>query len=354
VLAEATMLSRQQAIAGRPISFAYVGGGTPSALSERRIDRFLGGLREALPWDDALEVTFECAPRTVTPAKLQVLRDHGVTRISMGVQAMDDEVLQSNGRIHRVADVMRAWEAITAADFPVANLDLIVGLVGETDVSFFASLDRLIALDPESVTIYQLEIPLNTPLYKAMKAGTLEGKPSGWDTKRTRLAAAFKRLESAGYHVRSAYTAVRDARRHRFVYQDAQYAGADLLGLGASAFAHVSGVQHQNQAVLRKYIDAVAAGQLPLWRGHRMSADEAAVREMVLQWKLGRVDRRGFIKRHGVDPVARFAGALGPLCEAGLARVEPEAIVLTLEGLVHADRVLPGFYRPEHCGIRYS
>jgi oxygen-independent coproporphyrinogen-3 oxidase len=209
-------------------------------------------------------------------------------------------------------------------------------------------------MDAESMTIYQLEIPLNTPLYRALQDGTIDGSPASWDTKRSRLAAAFKRLESAGYHVRSAYTAVKDPRRHAFIYQDAQYAGADLLGLGASSFSHFGGVQHQNRAALREYLAALETETLPLWRGHRMSADEAVVREMVLQWKLGRVDRRGFLERHGVDPVERFAQVLTPLCRAGLARVEADAIVLTLEGLVQADRVLPSFYLPEHRGIRYS
>lgn len=354
LLAEARILGAEPAVAGRGLTFAYVGGGTPSALSDRRIDRLLGGLREALPWDRAREITFECAPRTVTPDKLRVLRAHGVTRLSMGVQAMDDEVLQRNGRIHRVADIEKAWEAIASAGFPVVNLDLIVGLVGQSAESFFSSLDRVIEMDPESVTIYQLEIPLNTPLYRALREGTLDGSPAAWSTKRSRLATAFKRLESAGYHIRSAYTAVKDPRRHGFVYQDAQYTGADLLGLGASAFSCFDGVQHQNRAGLPEYLAALEAGGLPLWRGHRMSAEERAVREMVLQWKLGRVDRRGFRKRHGIDPADRFAEALRPLCEAGLARIEPDAIVLTLEGLVQADRVLPSFYLPGHRGIRYS
>lgn len=354
LLAEARILAAEPGVADRGLTFAYIGGGTPSALSERRIDHLLRGLREALPWERAREVTFECAPRTVTPDKLRVLREHGVTRVSMGVQAMDDEVLRRNGRIHRVADIERAWEAVAAAGFPVVNLDLIVGLVGQSAESFFESLDRVIEMDPESITVYQLEIPLNTPLYKAMQEGTLDGSPAEWSTKRSRLATAFKRLESAGYHVRSAYTAVKDPRRHGFVYQDAQYTGADLLGLGASAFSCFGGVQHQNRAALPRYLAALEAGGLPLWRGHEMSAEERAIREMVLQWKLGRVDRRGFRRRHGVDPAEHFSEALRPLCAAGLARIEPDAIVLTLEGLVQADRVLPSFYLPHHRGIRYS
>ncbi|MFW6198330.1 MAG: coproporphyrinogen-III oxidase family protein [Acidobacteriota bacterium] len=354
VAREAGALGTAPAIADRPVSFAYVGGGTPSILSAARIDRLMGSLRRAFRWEEPREVTFECAPRTVTPEKLRALRHAGVTRVSMGVQQMDDEILRRNGRIHRVADVERAWEMIAAVGFPVVNLDLIVGMVDETDDTFLSSVERLIDMDPESITVYQLEIPLNTPLYRAMQEGTLEGSPASWDVKRARLDAAFCRLEEAGYSVRSAYTVVKDPEAHRFVYQDEQYADADLVGIGTSSFSSLGTVQHQNRAALSAYLAAMDEADLPLWRGRRLSAEERAVREMVLQWKLGRVDRATFRRRHAVDPAARFAEPLEKLVAAGMAEIDEDAIRLTRRGLLNADRVLPAFYLPEHRGIRYS
>jgi len=354
VAAEAARVGVAPAVAGRGAAFVYFGGGTPSILSPQRLERLLSEIRAAVPWDGAREVTFECAPRTVTREKLRVLRAHGVTRISMGVQQMDDEVLRRNGRVHRVRDVLRAWESIRDAGFPVVNLDLIAGLVGETETSFHDGLERILELGPESVTLYPLEIPRNTPLYRALRDGEIEDVPAGWDVKRHRIAGAFARLEQAGYAVRSAYTAVRDPARHRFVYQDEQYRGADLLGLGVSSFSYLNGVHHQNVATLDGYLAADRERRLPLWRGRALTPGERAVREMILQLKLGRVDRLAFLGRHGVDPVERFAQPLGDLVDAGFAHVEPASITLTRAGLLRADRLLPSFYLPDHRDIRYS
>lgn len=354
VAREARTLAATAAVADRPVSFAYIGGGTPSILSAARTDRLFASLRRAFRWQAPEEVTFECAPRTVTADKLRVLREHGVTRLSMGVQQMDDEVLARSGRIHRVADVERAWSLVEAAGFAVTNLDLIVGLPGETDATFAGSIERLLDMAPASITVYQLEIPESTPLYRNLQQGTLDAIPATWSRKRARLRAAFGRLEEAGYSLRSAYTAVRDPQAHRFLYQDAQYADADLLGLGASSFSSLGDVQHQNVASLGGYLASLARAPLPLWRGRRLSADEQAVREMVLQWKLGQVDRRAFRARHGYDPTERFAVPLARLVAAGLATVTDAAIRVTRDGLLSADRDLRAFYLPEHRSIRYS
>lgn len=352
---EAELLARRPALAGRSPDFVYFGGGTPSLLSVVRVRRLFEALRRTL-WlePSALEVTFECAPRSVNAEKLAVLRELGVTRLSMGVQQLDDEVLSRNGRVHRVADVERAWERIATAGFDVVNLDLIAGLLGETEASFEATLDTVLAWRPQSVTIYLLEMPRNTPLYRAYRAGRVEGELPTWPVKRARAARAFERLAEAGYVRRSAYAAVRDPIRHRFLYQDLQYHGADLLGLGVASFSHFQGCAQQNLASLDAYLEAVAAGRLPLWRGRELSAEERLVRELVLQLKLGRVDLAALSSRHGMDAQARFAEPLAVLEREGWACIADGVVEVTPGGLLRIDRELERFYLPEHRGVRYS
>jgi len=354
VLGEAALYAATPAVAGRPLSFVYFGGGTPSVLSPARIETLLGGLRRLFPWQQVREVSFECAPRTVTRQKVAALRRLGVTRLSLGVQQMDDEVLRASGRIHLTADVERAWEEIRREDFAVVNVDLIVGLSGETEESFFTSLERVLALAPESITLYLLEIPLNTPLYRALEAGTHTAAPPSWEVKRARLGAAFARLEAAGYTVASAYAALREPGRHRFVYQQEQYRGADLLGLGTSAFAYLGGVHQQNQARLDAYLASLRDGRLPLGRAAVLDAEERLVRELVLQLKLGGVSRQAFQARFGVDIGTRFAAPLARYQRAGWLTLEDDAVRLTRAGLLRVDRLLPAFYLPRHRNLRYS
>jgi oxygen-independent coproporphyrinogen-3 oxidase len=354
LLAESERYARAPYFAPRAApAVVYFGGGTPSLLSLPRLRRLFSGLAQHWDLSAAREITFECAPRSVTVEKLRFLREAGVTRVSMGVQQLDDEVLARNGRIHRVADVERAWAAIQAVGFPVVNVDLITGLVGETEASFARSLAAVHALGPDAITLYQLEIPLNTPLYRDLAAGREEA-PASWEVKHRRLAAAFAQLADWGYQRISAYAAVRDRARHAFLYQALQYRGADLLGLGVSAFSYLAGVHQQNETRLEAYRAALAAGELPWGRAYALSAEERAIREMVLELKLGVVDRAAFRARRGVDPAERFAVPLAEQASRGLLTVDEVAVRVTAAGFPRIDRLLASYYRPEHRGVRYS
>lgn len=351
---ELELYRARPALAERKLDFVYFGGGTPSMLNTASVRDLLVRLQSVLPWDGVREVSFECAPRTVTEGKLQALAEGGVNRLSLGVQQLDDRVLELNQRVHGVADVQRAWQAIRRVGFATVNLDLISGLVGETESTFTRTLDQVLEMAPESVTIYQLEVPLNTPLSHAVRHHDLAGALPDWKTKRRRVDTAFRRLEAAGYTVRSAYAAVRDPTRHSFLYQDAQYHGADLLGIGASSFSFLGGLQQQNVAALEPYLERLQNSELPLWRGYSLSQEEMLVRELVLQLKLGRADSASLYRRFGIDVADRFGATLSRLADQGWLVVDDDAVRVTRPGLLRIDRLLPAFYLPRHRGVRYA
>jgi oxygen-independent coproporphyrinogen-3 oxidase len=353
LLTELTNYSQAPAVAGRAVDFVYFGGGTPSLLSAAQIQRLLDGVKHVFPLDTAREVCFECAPQSATDDRLRVLRDAGVTRISLGVQQLNDDVLAKSGRIHRVADVERAWSQIALHGFPVVNLDLMAGLVGETDDTFFGSLARILELGPMSVTIYLLEIPANTPLFHALQEHKVEQPPADWDMKRARLRRAFEQLEQRGYTIRSAYAAVRDPERGRFVYQEAQYHGADLLGVGVSSFSYFGGVHYQNQASLDRYLHSVDEQGHARLRACELSDEEQMVREFILQLKLGGARAATFRDKFGVSLAERFAAPLSECAQHGWLTVDEEGVRLTREGLLRVDRFLPTFYLPQHRNRTY-
>ena len=348
LLAQARRLARSPYLAGRALDFAYVGGGTPSVLGSDDITRLLDGLRSALPWAPGAEISFECAPRSATPQRLRALRAGGVTRLSMGVQELDDEVLRHNSRIHTTDDCLRAIDAAGEVGFEVVNTDLIAGLVGQTEGSFISSLERLLELGPDSVTVYPLEIPRNTPLYRALERGALPAPLPAPAVRRRRVAWALAALEEAGYTRISAYAGVRDPRRGRFLYQRAQYHGADLLGLGASAFAYLGGVHHQNLTSPARYLERVGAGELPLSRAYALDARERCVRELVLQLKLGRCNLDALARRHGIDPRDLAGEALARGERAGWWRTARGTLRVGAAGLARIDRLLPDIYLPTH------
>ena len=239
---------RSRALAGRPIDFVYFGGGTPSFLSSVQLESLVTRLTARSSWAGAREVTFECEPGTLTPAKLDVIRRLGVTRLSLGVENFADRVLELNGRAHRSPEIGRAYEHARKIGFPQINIDLIAGMLGETDENWRACIARTLELEPDSVTIYQMELPFNTTISADLLKGTgqFQEHVASWDTRRRWVDEAFAALERAGYTIGSAYTAVKDPARTKFVYRDELWQGADLVGLGVASFGHVNGVHVQN------------------------------------------------------------------------------------------------------------
>jgi oxygen-independent coproporphyrinogen-3 oxidase len=357
VAREWELYARQPAVAGRPLNFVYFGGGTPSFLSTQQLDRLVTRLKATTPWDGADEVTFECEPGTLTEAKLSAIRAIGVTRLSLGVENFDDRLLELNGRAHRSAEIGRAYAFARSLAFPQINIDLIAGMLGETDANWHACIERTLALEPDSVTIYQMELPFNTTISRDKLHGTgMFGESvADWATKRRWVDEAFAALEAAGYHVGSAYTAVRDRGRASFVYRDRLWEGADLAGLGVASFGHLNGVHLQNLDTWEAYAAAIAAGTLPLGRAYRPTDDERLIREFVLQLKRGAVRPSYFLARYGVDVRERFAAPLASLAREGcLAPGDGDRIAITRPALLRVDQLLHRFFLPQHSGIRYT
>jgi len=352
---ELELYGTQPFIGGRKPQFVYFGGGTPSYLSESQLQHLADRMKAILSWDEADEVTFECEPGTLTDHKLKVIREIGVTRLSLGVENFNDHVLEINGRAHRSREIRRAYHFARELDFPQINIDLIAGMVEETEANWRDCVRQAIELAPDSVTIYQMEIPYNTGIYQEMKAqGRLVAPVADWETKRGWVRYAFEELEKAGYSVASGYTAVRDPERTRFVYRDSLWQGADLIGLGVASFSHVGGTHFQNEHDFEPYVARLREGRLPIYRALTPTAEERLIREVVLQFKLGRISRAYFERKFGVDVLAKFSEPVARLESRGALAIDGDWLRLTRDGLLQVDRLVHEFFLPEHRTARYA
>jgi oxygen-independent coproporphyrinogen-3 oxidase len=350
-------LRAKPALAGRKLNFVYFGGGTPSFLSTRQLEGLVTRMGAIAPWSGADEITFECEPGTLTEAKLAAIRGAGVTRLSLGVENFDDRLLEINGRAHRGAEIERSYDFARSIGFPQINIDLIAGMLGETDANWRACIARTLELEPDSVTIYQMELPFNTTISADLMQGTgqFHDRIASWDTRRRWVREAFDALERAGYTIGSAYTAVKDPARTKFVYRDRLWEGADLVGLGVASFGHVNGVHVQNLDKWDEYGAALDRGELPLGRAYRPTAEERMIRELVLQLKRGAIRPAYFRDKFGVDVRTRFADVWRSLSDDGyLAGNDAQRVALTREGLLRVDMLLSRLFLPQHVGVRYT
>ncbi|MCG3196200.1 MAG: coproporphyrinogen III oxidase family protein [Candidatus Omnitrophica bacterium] len=352
---ELEMYTGKAFLGGRRPLFVYFGGGTPSYLSARQLLALAEELKRVLPWDHAEEVTFECEPGTLNESKLETLREIGVTRLSLGVENFSDHILEINGRAHRSPEIQRVYEFARSVGFPRINIDLIAGMVEETEENWRSCVEKTLAMSPDSVTIYQMEIPYNTTIYQRMKAeGRLVAPVADWETKRRWVSEAFAALEAAGYAIGSAYTAVKDPTRARFLYRDHLWRGADLLSLGVASFSHINGVHLQNEKDFEVYTSRIERGEMPIHRGYVLTEDERLIRETILQFKLGKVSVGYFQDKFGVDIRERFEQPLASLREEGILRVEGDDLNLTRAGLLQVDRLLERFFPSAHRSARYT
>ncbi|MBL8211521.1 MAG: coproporphyrinogen III oxidase family protein [Bryobacterales bacterium] len=352
---ELALYAQLPIIGGRKPRFIYFGGGTPSYLSTKQLGGLVDEMKRLFPWDEAQEVTFECEPGTLTEGKLEILRAIGVTRLSLGIEHFDDAILQSNGRAHVSKEIDRAYTFARSVGFPQINIDLIAGMMGDTDEKWRATVQRAVDLAPDSLTLYQMEVPFNTTISKEMRIHGQDVAPvAPWPVKRAWAQHCFDAFAAAGYTQTSAYTTVKDTSRSTFLYRDLLWKGADMLGTGVASFSHAGGTHYQNEHSYESYIERLGRGELPLFRALTPTHQERFVREFILQLKLGRNRRQYFLDKYGIDPNQQFAGELAALQGQGYLTFDEQGITVSREGMLQVDRLLHTFFLPEHRNARYA
>src|SRR5215813_5305569 len=346
--------SRMRALQGRELRFAYFGGGTPSYISEKQLHYLVEGLNRHVSWKDAEEVTFECEPGTLRKSKLETLKEIGVTRLSLGIEHFDDAILEANGRAHLSPEVYQAYKWAREVDFPQINIDLIAGMMGETEEKWRDAVKRALELEPDSLTIYQMELPYNTVISREMIEKGMDSPIADWPTKRRWVEYAFEQFQEHGYQVISAYTLATTKKPCRFTYTDSLWHGGDMIGLGVSSFSHFDGVHFQNLSKFEDYVQTLESGQLPLWRALELTPKQRLIREMILQLKTGALDAAYFRSKFGVDVWQEFQSAYETLSREEFLLRNNGTIELTRRGLLQVDHFLSEFFEPELKTVRYA
>ena len=271
-------------------------------------------------------MTFECEPGTLPKHKLDAIRGIGVTRLSLGVENFE----RRDPRVQRPG-------ASVAGDLPRLRLARVARLPadqhrpdrrhGRRDGGQLERLRsrRRSSSQPDSVTIYQMELPFNTIISSDLLKGTGRFCAAGRrlaDEAALGASTPSRRSRRPATHVRSAYTAVKDPTRTRFVYRDRLWQGADMFGLGVASFGHVNGVHVQNVDTWETYAAAIRRDELPLSRAYRPTHEERLIREFILQLKLGSIQPAYFRDKYQVDVLRRFREPLDSIAADGYPRDE--------------------------------
>lgn len=358
-----------------PPRTVYLGGGTPTALPPALMERLLAGLRDFLAVgggprqdvsavraaaaagqaassdrardaaaSDALEFTCECNPGTVDAAYLSLLRAGGVNRLSFGVQTFDDALLRRIGRIHTAAEACAAVRQARAAGFRNLSLDLMYGLPGQTRAGLEASVRQALALAPQHISIYGLQVEEGTAFARAQAAGRLalpsdEESEAMYDYMTTALpAAGYARYEISNF-ARPGF----ESRHNLGYWQDVPY-----LGVGAAAHSYLDGQRYENPRGIEEYLAALRESgrarreEEPLTRATSM--EEFAF--LALRTARG-IDRARFAARFGCELASVYADAIARMCARGFLEEDAQGVRLTPLGMKYGNWVFEAFLLDE-------
>ncbi|MBP7572111.1 MAG: radical SAM family heme chaperone HemW [Acidobacteria bacterium] len=341
---EAIRLEIRRAADGAAADTIYFGGGTPSLLEPAEVGAIIGECRAAFAVAAGAEITLEANPETVTRASLAAFREHGVNRISFGVQSFRDEELRRLDRAHSAGRARLAFADARAAGFENLSLDLMLWLPGQTCAHVEESLDGLLALGPEHASVYLLELYPNAPLRETMARAGWSQAPD--DDAADMYLMAMERLEEGGleqYEISNLAAPGRRCQHNLKYWTDGEWAG---FGPGAHSTRHR--VRWNNVSGTLEYTRRIEAGE-PVVASRRSLGPRDALEEalfMGLRLCDG-VSCEALGARYGVDIWAVYGERLEPAIDAGLLIRQGECLRLTRPGMLMANEVMAAFLRTD-------
>jgi len=256
---------------GEALSTIYIGGGTPSVLSENQIQNLLSALASYFNLSKLKEWTFELNPESVTPGKLKVLKDYGVNRLSIGLQSANDSELSTIGRAHDFKMFESAFKEARKAGFQNISLDLIYGLPGQSLKSWKDTLRKAISFKSEHISLYPLSVEMNTPFYK-------NGIKTDDDLQRDMYEQAVKILAKAGYEHYEISNWAKNGKES--LHNNSYWENKEYIALGSGASGYYSGERYKIIPDIKKYI--LFAGKFPLKSESEVITNEVRETESII------------------------------------------------------------------------
>ncbi len=332
----------------QPMRTIYVGGGTPTALNERQLERLLKMLQHFFNVEDCLEYTFEANPGDLNEAKIKLLKTYGVNRISMGVQVFDNALLEELGRLHRISDVDDNIEALKKHGLTNISIDLMYGLPNQTLAGFEQSLDRALSYDLPHYSSYSLQIEPKTVFYQRYMKGKLHKAPE--ELEASMFEMLLRKMTENGkiqYEV-SNFGEPGFESQHNLTYWDNQY----YYGFGAGASGYLPHERYINNRPFPAYVKAATERGEAVLNRDKITVKEEIEEQMFLGLrKRSGVSRAVFFNRFGFHYDALFKQAIAELVEKTWLEDDGDTIRMTDHGQLFGNSVFQAFLLPDELDV---
>ena len=330
------------------VTTIYIGGGTPSYIESKYIVEILKNLKNKLKTNETkfenMEITIEVNPGTVTKEKLLDYKKAGINRLSIGLQSTNDRLLEQIGRIHKYQDFLQTYNLARNVGFENINVDLMLGLPNQSIEDLKESIENVIDLQPEHISIYSLIVEEGTKLYKQIETGELQlpeeelEREMYWYTKSKLELAGYKHYEISNYAKPK-----RKSKHNSNCWEQKQY-----IGIGAAAHSYLNNVRYCNVSNLEEYISNMAKLEADFEDKYivneRQNLEDRKNEFMLLGLrKIDGVSISKFKEKYVENPIFKYRDSLEKLVSDGLVQIDGDVIRLTNKGLDLANIVWEEF-----------
>jgi putative oxygen-independent coproporphyrinogen III oxidase len=319
----------------------FIGGGTPTVLTPKQMERLLDSVRRHFPnWDENIEFTIEANPGTTSPELLRVMREGGINRISFGAQTFRPDLLERIGRVHGVEEIKRGVELARQAGFANLSLDLMFGLPTQTVDDMETTLKEAVALAPEHFSCYSLKVEEGTLFYHLQERKELPLPAEDAELAMYQLTRSYLAEQGyAQYEVSNFAKPGHESRHNRTYWLNEEY-----YGLGTGAHGYVRKRRHANIKGVKEYIQRLQDNQLPIQESYQVIREEEMENFMILGLRLMEgVSREKFASLYGIELERAFGQVLTPLMNKGLLERSGDRYRLTEKGLIFGNEVFADF-----------
>lgn len=337
------------------VTTIYIGGGTPSYINSEYIVEILKQLKEKIYNEcdksfDEIEITIEVNPGTVNREKLQQFKENGVNRLSIGLQSTNDRLLKEIGRIHTYKDFLETYKLAKEVGFENMNVDLMLGLPNQSLSDLKESLNEIIKLDPNHISVYSLIVEEGTLISNLLEEGKLQLPTE--ELERNMYWYTKNRLELQGYKHYEISNFAKEGKESK--HNMNCWEQKDYIGIGLAAHSYLNGIRYSNKTDLDEYIENMncledsineISKRSNIYEIHERQTIEDMKKEYMLIGlrKIEGIEIRKFKEKFGDNPIFLFRKELEKLSNEELIEIDGDYIRLSNKGLDFANEVWEEF-----------
>jgi len=332
----------KEEVRGEEIDTIFIGGGTPSILNQDEIKFLFDNIKDNFNIKNNAEITMECNPGTLTLNKLKIMKACGVNRLSIGLQAVQNNHLEYIGRIHTYEEFEENYYQAKKVGFENINIDLMYALPNQSKKDWIESLEKIVKLNPNHISAYSLILEEDTELFKMYERKEFELLDEETDIEMYEYTINYLKLHGYNQYEISNYAKEEFECKHNILYWRCE----NYIGLGASASGYLNDTRYNNLCELKKYENTINAGKKPIEWEEKLSIKDKVEESIFLGLRMNEgIKFMDFYEKYNIDFKEVYKKEINKLNKMKLIEISDKGMILTQKGREISNSVFVEFIK---------